>query len=150
MRLLREVRVSGFRSIEDQTLSGISDFHAIVGKNSSGKSNILRALNLFFNGEVEPGKTIAFQRDYFEQRPPSKKKKRISVDGLFAIPPRLKYRNELSGLDAFGKQFTIRRSWVLDERRLPHDEFEVTNDSGPVPNGTALARQFWLSETWCG
>ena len=73
MDLIRSVEVIGFRSIKAQKLAKIIGLTALVGKNSSGKSNVLRALNLFFNNEVERGKPLDFSRDYHDQ--PARRKK---------------------------------------------------------------------------
>jgi putative ATP-dependent endonuclease of OLD family len=67
---LVNARFQGFRSIEDITLEKCGNLNIIIGKNNSGKSNILLALNSFFacleNGNpvsIEPpiGRLI----DYF-------------------------------------------------------------------------------------
>lgn len=56
---IKSIHVENFRSIKsiDAELSQLAIF---VGKNDCGKSNILRALNLFFNGETNPGVEFAF------------------------------------------------------------------------------------------
>lgn len=59
--MIREIHIKDFRSFRDGLISGLTDFCSIAGRNGTGKSNVLRALNLFFNGEVEPG-TCAFER----------------------------------------------------------------------------------------
>lgn len=41
-----------------------TDLTVIVGDNDCGKSNVLRALNLFFNGETNPGIHFSFPDDY--------------------------------------------------------------------------------------
>jgi AAA15 family ATPase/GTPase len=47
--------------------------------NSAGKSNVLRALNLFFTGNVdESGDALDFQTDY-SSHAPLRKKKEIAV-----------------------------------------------------------------------
>lgn len=50
---IENVSIENFRSVISETTFSLSDFNVIVGPNNSGKSNILRALNLFFNGLVE-------------------------------------------------------------------------------------------------
>ncbi len=54
---LYKIQISNFRSIRDRVELREFDhkLFTFVGANNLGKSNILRALNLFFNGEVEPG-----------------------------------------------------------------------------------------------
>ena len=75
MELIKTIKIEGLRSIQIQDLLEIGSLNVFVGRNSSGKSNALRALNLFFNGTIEPGKTIDFVRDHYEQIPRKKKKK---------------------------------------------------------------------------
>ncbi len=43
MRLIKSIQIEGFRSIQAATLSPLTGFTSFVGKNSSGKSNVLRA-----------------------------------------------------------------------------------------------------------
>jgi predicted ATP-dependent endonuclease of OLD family len=60
---IKSVYIDNFRSIRsiDADLTQLSIF---VGRNDCGKSNILRALNLFFNGETNPGVEFDFAEDY--------------------------------------------------------------------------------------
>ncbi|HRY76702.1 MAG TPA: AAA family ATPase [Candidatus Paceibacterota bacterium] len=63
MNLIGEVKIKSFRSCADIKISCINEFNAFLGLNNSGKSNILRALNLFFNGEIEPNVNFILARD---------------------------------------------------------------------------------------
>ena len=141
MILVRRVRVTGFRSIRDQSLDDLCALTALVGKNSSGKSNVLRVLNLFFNNEVEPGKSVTFQRDYFEQ-PAQRKKKRIRIEVDFDLPDNFKFRSQLDHLRQLGDRFTVVRRWELDAQRRVVDAMEATVEGGAVPNAADMARQF--------
>ena len=60
---IRSIHIENFRSIKslDADLAQMAIF---VGKNDCGKSNILRALNLFFNDETNPGVEFDFEDDY--------------------------------------------------------------------------------------
>ena len=60
---IRQVYVENFRSIHRITVPA-KPLSIFVGKNDCGKSNILRALNLFFNGVTSPGKAFVFEDDY--------------------------------------------------------------------------------------
>ncbi|QQO10378.1 AAA family ATPase [Breznakiella homolactica] len=54
---LIDVTIENFRSIIEKPLEiDFSNYTVIVGENNSGKSNILRALNLFFNDKVDNDK----------------------------------------------------------------------------------------------
>ncbi|GLK91597.1 ATP-dependent nuclease [Pseudomonas turukhanskensis] len=63
MAKIRSVLIKNFRSIVELEVNA-QDLTIIVGDNDSGKSNILRALNLFFNGHTNPDTPFNFTNDY--------------------------------------------------------------------------------------
>jgi len=50
---IRQFNVKNYRSLQKVSLDGIGDLTIFIGPNSSGKSNLLEALILFFN-EIDP------------------------------------------------------------------------------------------------
>ena len=54
---INKIEIENFRSIADRVriFPENSQMQIFVGPNSIGKSNVLRAINLFLNGETEPG-----------------------------------------------------------------------------------------------
>jgi energy-coupling factor transporter ATP-binding protein EcfA2 len=142
MRLIRSIQIENLRSIQNQTLSNTGSLNAFVGRNSSGKSNILRALNLFFNGEIERGKTIDFLQDHYEQKPRIKKKKRIAITVEFELPPNFRLRKELKYIEALGKSISITRAWTLDQFRMPQESYQVKVNGKSVEDSADIGRQF--------
>lgn len=63
MPRIRKIEIRNFRSIRRLTCE-LTDYSVLVGDNDVGKSNILRALNLFFNDETTPNEPLNFQNDY--------------------------------------------------------------------------------------
>ncbi|MBX9450297.1 MAG: ATP-binding protein [Mesorhizobium sp.] len=63
MPKIRRISIRNFRSIIELTMDA-TDLTVIVGDNDCGKSNVLRALNLFFNGETNPNAEFNFSDDY--------------------------------------------------------------------------------------
>lgn len=53
MGIIKDITISKFRSIGDAELIESLDLNIFSGSNDSGKSNILKALNLFFNGQTD-------------------------------------------------------------------------------------------------
>jgi len=143
MNLIRRVEVVGFKSIRRLALEPLTDFNCLVGRNSSGKSNVLRALSLFFNNEVEPGRSVDFVRDYFAGAPKGKKK-RISVAVDFDLPDQFQIPGRIASVrDALGRRFRIKRLWELDALKKPIDKFEVyVGDTRLDDNEEEAARQF--------
>lgn len=67
MIIIEKIEIKHFRSFDggkDQVkvkIDNLKDLNVFSGANDSGKSNILRALNLFFNNEISPG--VGFEKD---------------------------------------------------------------------------------------
>ena len=63
--IISNIQIRKFRSIKS-LVRNFSPTHLniFVGQNDQGKSNLLRALNLFFNGETDVGQPFRFEDDY--------------------------------------------------------------------------------------
>ena len=66
MNFIEKIEVKYFRSFADKKVEilGLRDINIFSGGNDSGKSNVLRALNLFFNDEVSPGVKFNLEKDF--------------------------------------------------------------------------------------
>ena len=92
MITIKSVSIKNFRSIVDERIE-LKDFSCFVGNNDSGKSNVLKALNLFFNDETDYGVPLNFDEDYslFAKRG-KKQAKEISVELEIIVPDTFKER----------------------------------------------------------
>lgn len=63
MITIKRIHIKNFRSIVDEMIT-LKDLNCFVGLNDSGKSNVLKALNLFFNGETDFDTPLDFENDY--------------------------------------------------------------------------------------
>jgi len=66
MNIIEKIEIKYFRSFADKKVEilGLRDVNIFSGCNDSGKSNILRALNLFFNNEVSRGVKFNLEKDF--------------------------------------------------------------------------------------
>lgn len=62
-RLIKSIRIEKFRSLNKQDIA-CEAVTIFSGKNNSGKSNILKALNLFFNGESSYDSPYQHSKDF--------------------------------------------------------------------------------------
>jgi len=117
MKLISEVEIRGFRSIQLAKLDEIGDFTCFAGLNNSGKSNILRSLNAFFNGQTEEGQFLDVDKDYFRPDLRKKKAKQISISVTFSLPAHFKFRKGLESVEELlgNKQFKIKKVWSRKE-----------------------------------
>ncbi|EFA4204712.1 ATP-binding protein, partial [Escherichia coli O2:H32] len=84
---IRRIEITNFRSIQKIVIDS-ARLQIIVGNNDAGKSNILRALNLFFNSQTNPGESFDFSTDYniYAAKKYSKKAREIKIKLLLDIP----------------------------------------------------------------
>lgn len=95
MLRIKHIRIKNFRSIVDLSID-TDKMNIFVGLNDAGKSNVLKALNLFFNGETEPGVAFDFETDYSKYAPVRvKKAKELTISIVFAIPERYSYHDDV-------------------------------------------------------
>lgn len=119
MRLIREIEVAYFRSFFKDKLSEVSDFNLIFGRNDSGKSNVLRALNLFFNQQTNPNLPFDFNLDFNHERRTVAAsgediRKFIYIKITFNTPPNYK--------SSLGDAFSVKRQWNVSSSQEFHQE----------------------------
>ncbi|WP_296607195.1 AAA family ATPase, partial [Nocardioides sp.] len=131
MSVLAFVRIENFRSIRSVTMSDLGDYVPIVGLNSAGKSNVLRALNLFFTGSVdESGDPLDFVADY-SSHAPSGKKKEVAVTVGIRLGPAFKVprQKDFEAQHGLTDVVYIRRQWNLAlDNVSPLDSFKFGAD----------------------
>jgi hypothetical protein len=83
---IKEVQIKNFRSIVNQKFS-TGDINVIVGKNDVGKSNFLKALNLFFNDHTDLDTDFDFEVDFSKLGKTGSKMAQEIVIRLELTPP---------------------------------------------------------------
>ncbi|MEJ6531757.1 ATP-dependent nuclease [Pseudoalteromonas lipolytica] len=85
--MIRLINITHFRSIRKLNLT-TEEITTFVGKNDAGKSNILRALNLFFNGKTDSHKNFNFNADFnIHAKTYKQRAKEVTVELVFKLPP---------------------------------------------------------------
>ncbi len=99
MKIISSIRIKYFRSILNTTRGNIThlptkDLNIIVGSNDAGKSNYLRALNLFFNNECDPIRDFDFWKDFSRQRHGVRREEnRIEIELIINPPSKQHFKN---------------------------------------------------------
>ena len=135
MQLIREIEISYFRSFYKAKLRNLSDLNVVFGKNDSGKSNIVRALNLFFNGSPDHNQEFEFPIDFSEFRASEADenedvRKFLYVKVTFNTPPNFR--------PSLGNQFYVKRQWTVSRGQDYHEEMSASIPS----NRRHIARRF--------
>ena len=82
---ITKISIHNFRSARNLTITP-SRLAVLVGKNDSGKSNVLRALNLFFNDKIDPDQVLHFETDHNIFNQPNRRAKQISITVNIRLP----------------------------------------------------------------
>lgn len=120
---LKKISIENFRSIESASIT-LDNLNIFVGLNDSGKSNILKALNLFFNGETELGRKYDFNIDFYKFfNKKSHNAQQIIIKLDFLVP---KARFADGGTVVWKKRFT---AYDIQEEILREGKFELSKKS---------------------
>jgi hypothetical protein len=126
MQLISSIEIRYFRSIYKAKLDGLDGTNIFFGRNDSGKSNVLRALNLFFNEETNPGNSFVFDRDLSSARVAEAAQKK---DTRKFVSVRITFNTPTNWQKSLGRQFWIKRSWSSSRGSQAHQETSIKSTS---------------------
>ncbi|AZZ79321.1 hypothetical protein CCX46_16260 [Pseudomonas sp. RU47] len=110
MRLIDKVEIAYFRSMYKDDLSDCAEVNIVFGRNDSGKSNILRALNLFFNNNTSPDQAFVFDQDFNHSR-------RAQAGGEGDIRKfvyvKIWFNTPATWKRSLGDQFWVKKQWSI-------------------------------------
>lgn len=106
MQLIHSIEINYFRSAYSIKLKFLSDLNVIVGGNDCGKSNILRAINLFFQNKPSPNEQFKFLDDVNHYRQGEAQ----SAKGRLSLWIKVHFNNIL-GWKSLPERFSVKRSW---------------------------------------
>lgn len=120
MQLIQRIEINYLRSLYTANFNRVGDLNVVFGRNDSGKSNFLRALNLFFNDEIEPEQELDFNLDISDARKvaarQAKGRQLIWIKITFNVPENYSA--------VLGDEITVKRQWNRDgemnETVFPH------------------------------
>lgn len=127
MNWITKIEIEHFRSINKLTIKDLSDINVFSGLNDVGKSNVIKALNLFFNNQTDWQAPLDFDRDtntwhtHYSQK--GQVRKQISVRLTFRPPPgRYKTLPDV---------FWIKRQWNRDYLNQPLETWGEAGKTEP-------------------
>lgn len=125
MQIIKSIEIRKFRSIKSITSEfKVSELNILVGQNDNGKSNVLRALNLFFNNETDVGQSFRFDDDYcYHAESGTGTRREIRID-LLIEPPKNRFKN--ARLVRWTKKWK-RDGSIVEERFYTDNNEELTS-----------------------
>lgn len=128
MKIIKKIEINYFRSAYSVDLRNINDLNILIGGNDSGKSNVLKALNLFFNNRTELSQGFYFPDDLTRKR----EQEARDAKGRATIWIKVHFANFLKW-KSLPNEFVIKKVW-----NRYSDQPEVIFPKG-LPS-TAIAR----------
>lgn len=126
MKLIEQIEIKYFRSFGSKVVkvTDLKDLNIFSGSNDVGKSNVIKALNLFFNGEINIGEEFDLRKD-------------------LSVIQRLRSEAELE----LKKQTRTKEDPYASQRDLfvkikVHFKREITSEKSTTPE------IFWVEKTW--
>lgn len=121
MRIIDSVTIRYFRSVYTLNLTDCRDLTVITGRNDVGKSNILKALNLFFCQQSDYFHNFDFLEDYSIIRKEEVKKDTIRGQQFISISVRFLRGNRMP--NSLPPSFTVTKRWDMHS-----NECKMTTD----------------------
>jgi len=133
MNFIKEINIKYFRSIYSIRLKELNDCIIFSGKNDVGKSNVLKALNLFFNNQTDWQTDFKFYNDFNFQRLSEVREE--SIKGKQYIQIEIKFRRGSGFQNSLPEEFSVKRTWDRNSS-IPKesDDLERKLSKGKINN----------------
>lgn len=140
MRIIRRVEIKYFRSIYSVALKQCGSLNVLSGRNDVGKSNVLRALNLFFNGHTDWQTPLDFSRDFSLSR--REQVRKDSVKGKQFVQVSIEFERPDNFKGSLPSRFVVKRSWYRDQNQFSQsDNLLPLNKAGKCPSTLTIAQR---------
>jgi hypothetical protein len=126
MQLITSCEVAYFRSIYKTTIGDLAGMNVLFGRNDSGKSNFLRALNLFFNNHTNPGQSFDFERDLCHAR---RAEAEEGTDVRKFVYVKLWIDTPSTWENSLGDSFWVKKQWSVTRQDDPLLESSIKDES---------------------
>lgn len=121
MKIIDSITIRYFRSVYTLTLAECRDLTVITGKNDVGKSNILKALNLFFCQQSDYLHNFNFSEDYSIVRKEIVKKDTVRGQRFISISVRFIRGDKM--INSLPPSFTVTKRWDMHS-----NEYKMSTD----------------------
>lgn len=135
MEIIKSVQIRKFRSLKSVTKKlEFAELNIFVGQNDQGKSNLLRALNLFFNNETDMDTRFRFSEDYcYHSNTGKGTRHEIRID-LVIHPPERRFKH--------AKPLKWTKRWRQDGSVVEERKYISSGEEVPIRDGVSQ----WLDK----
>ena len=140
MQLIKSIEIRYLRSIHRLRLSSVGDLTVFSGANDVGKSNVLKALNLFFNNEVDWQTSLEFYQNFSLRR--LDEVRRESIKGKQFIRIDVEFLRPSNYKGSLPPTFTVTKTWLRNSITPEEkNDLEKQKDLGRLPSSLNTARR---------
>lgn len=140
MNIIEQIEIKNFRSFGNRKMESYKvlkcqSLNIISGANDSGKSNILRALNLFFNKKTDLNNFFDFSKDFFKKEEIDEneiKEELVTIKIWFHNPKNIGKNKEKKSNIFLPEKFWVSRKWkktsefsLFDQLSSIEKDFEI-------------------------
>lgn len=111
MKIIESITIRYFRSVYTVSLNPCNDITILAGKNDAGKSNILKALNLFFCQQTDYQTVLNFSEDYSLTRKEEVRKDTIRGQQFISISVRFLRGDRMP--NSLPPTFSVTKKWDM-------------------------------------
>ena len=136
MDIIEQIEIKNFRSFgnrkeESYRISKCNSLNIISGANDTGKSNILRALNLFFNKRTDLNSFLNFERDFYKKADNDSKeiKEELITIKIWFSNKKNKNKNKNKNKIYLPEKFWVSRKWKKTSEFSQYDQFSSIEKS---------------------
>ncbi len=131
MQLIKSVEISYFRSLYRVKLDNLRALNVLSGRNDTGKSNILKALNLFFNNQTDWQRELEFYHDFSYKR--LDEVRRESIKGKQFIRVAIEFYRPDTYRQSLPESFKVERTWYRDGNKHEKTNLESLSKKKRLP-----------------
>lgn len=138
--IISKIEINSFRSIE-KSIINTRNVNIFSGLNDVGKSNVLKALNLFFNSQTDFGTKLNFNTDYSKislasAQQSAKKKQQIKIKVYFQTPSTFKSLQ--------GKDLWIEKIFDRFGNQTEHSSLDATKQKSSLTRLLNNIKYFYI------
>ena len=140
MKLINKISIKYFRSLHSVEIKNVRDLNVITGRNDVGKSNVLKALNLFFNGQTDWESAYNFYDNFSKKR--LEEVRQESVKGKQFISIKIDFTRPENFKNSLPISFSVERKWHRDSPiYIQSDNLAYLEKSGKLPSSITTAQR---------
>jgi len=143
MDIIEQIEIKNFRSFGNRKLETYKvvkcqSLNIISGANDSGKSNVLRALNLFFNKRTDLKNFLNFKKDFFKKEEIDEneiKEELVTIKIWFHNPKNAGKNNAKKTNIYLPERFWVSRKWKKTSQFSQYDQLSSIEKEFEIEKG---------------